>query len=293
MMSGLTHRVLWGYLLCGAFFLLANGPVHAQDRSVFDPRTWFTTSEQNDNQSEAEPAPTNQNKVLLRRAINLASSQRMLGQRMVGAYCLAGLSNLDRSEEIYVESIEVFESQIDVLKDMALDDRVRAQLSRIETVWYRLKGLARTERDVESAAALVANSIELMDETELLVSVLIEDLDEEVGEWISIAGRQRMLGQRIASLKVCEAYGVDGSRIGLNVMRGFAELKGGQSQLENSDFVSRSTRRFLNEASNHLAELEYLLAQDEIQPVNVFEITDHYLRSMNRVAGMISELNSD
>ncbi len=282
--------VLRACLLSGfVVSVLVAGSVQAQERSVFDPRTWFSSSEEDDAQEEAGLDSAAFDGVMLRQAINLASSQRMLGQRMVGAYCLAGVSELEWPGQVYDESIEVFESQVDTLKDMSLDDSARAQLARVETVWYRLKGLAGRDHDIESASAMVEMSYELMDETEFLVAMLVEELDEEVGEWISVAGRQRMLGQRIASLTVCEAFGVDGLRVGLNVSRGLTELKGGQDQLHDGDFTPRETRRAVNEASNYLAELEYLLGQDEIEPMNVFETTDYYLRSMNRVAGMIAE----
>lgn len=132
-------------------------------------------------------------------AVSMAGRQRMLSQRMVKAYLMVGQGiAADDARTILQGSIKQFESQLVVLKAFQPTSMVRSALANLEGAWTKYKPLLMT-------APSKAGAVELYDANEALqqaahsvtlayVAVSAKPLDHLV----SIAGRQRMLSQRMA-----------------------------------------------------------------------------------------------
>jgi hypothetical protein len=132
-------------------------------------------------------------------AVNLAGRQRMLSQRIVKAYLMLGQGiAADDARTILQGSIKQFESQLARLKTYQPTPAVRSALVELEGAWKKYKPLL-------AAAPNKADAVELYDVSEALqgaahtVTVAYEGVTgAPIDHLIGIAGRERMLSQRMA-----------------------------------------------------------------------------------------------
>lgn len=132
-------------------------------------------------------------------AVNLAGRQRMLSQRIVKAYLMLGQGIAsDGARTMLQGSIKQFESQLATLKTYQPTPTVRSALVNLEGTWKKYKPLL-------AAAPSTAGAVELYDVNEALqgaahsVTVAYEGVSgAPIDHLIGIAGRQRMLSQRMA-----------------------------------------------------------------------------------------------
>lgn len=132
-------------------------------------------------------------------AVNLAGRERMLSQRMVKAYLMLGQGiAADDARTILQGSIKQFESQLAALKAFQPTPTVRSAIANLEGAWKKCKPLlvagpskagAAELYDVNETLQQAAHSVTVAYE-----NVTLAPLDHLVG----IAGRQRMLSQRMA-----------------------------------------------------------------------------------------------
>ncbi|HEY5717269.1 MAG TPA: type IV pili methyl-accepting chemotaxis transducer N-terminal domain-containing protein [Motiliproteus sp.] len=146
----------------------------------------------------------------LEEAINEAGRQRMLTQRIVKSYTQLGLGVADeRSRGELRYAIELFESQMARLYQIDNLPAVQAQLVQIEGIWSDFHRLATSEVDPQRAKALMLMSGVLLSECNRLVRLLEDAAGTQLGVLINIAGRQRMLSQRMAAFYLMKSWGIE------------------------------------------------------------------------------------
>jgi len=136
----------------------------------------------------------------LNAAINESGRQRMLSQRLAKAYLQVG-QGIDtiRSKRVMQESMSLFENQLSELKAFAPSPENRAVLADMDKTWRGFKSVltAQTpnQRDARSVMAI-------SDEVLMLAQSATMQLEKLSGtaaaRLVNLAGRQRMLSQRMA-----------------------------------------------------------------------------------------------
>ncbi len=147
----------------------------------------------------AEASPAAATKMDTASAVNLAGRERMLSQRIVKAYLMLGQGIAsDDARTILQGSINQFESQLAALKSFQPTPVVRSAVANLEDAWKKCKPLL-------AAAPSKADAVEFYDVNEALqqaahsVTVAYEGVTlAPIDHLIGIAGRQRMLSQRMA-----------------------------------------------------------------------------------------------
>lgn len=142
-------------------------------------------------------------------AVNLAGRQRMLSQRIVKAYLMLGQGIAsDDARTILQGSIKQFESQLATLKTYQPTPAVRSALVDLEGAWKKYKPLL-------AAAPSKADAVEFYDVNEALqgsahrLTVAYEGVTgAPIDHLIGIAGRQRMLSQRMAKFYFYRTWGL-------------------------------------------------------------------------------------
>ena len=133
-------------------------------------------------------------------AINKAGRQRMLSQRMAKAYLQIGQAvDTERSKKILDASIALFDRQLVELKNFSPTPEIRNTYLNLERAWLAYKDV------LVGAAAGKAGARKVMEINEEVLSlahqgtVLLEKHSgTSEGRLINVAGRQRMLSQRMA-----------------------------------------------------------------------------------------------
>jgi hypothetical protein len=146
-------------------------------------------------------------------AINKAGRQRMLSQRMAKAYFQLGQQiEVERSRKILESSISLFDRQQVELKNFAPTPEIRETYLKLEKSWIAYKDV------LLGAAPNPANGrrvLELSEEVLALAQQGTQQLEKQAGSTagrlVNLAGRQRMLSQRMAKFYQALAWGVGGA----------------------------------------------------------------------------------
>lgn len=142
-------------------------------------------------------------------AVNLSGRQRMLSQRMVKAYLMLGQDiATDDARIILKKSIDQFELQLSTLKTFQPKPNVRSALANLDFEWRKFKPLIIVTPSKEGAIALYDANENLLRAAHQLTLAYEGATLAPLDHLVSLAGRQRMLSQRMAKFYLYRTWGL-------------------------------------------------------------------------------------
>ncbi|MHA7602203.1 type IV pili methyl-accepting chemotaxis transducer N-terminal domain-containing protein [Alicycliphilus sp. T452] len=133
------------------------------------------------------------------RAIDMAGRLRMLSQRSTRAYLQWGQSIASESARAQLqESVARYEAHLAALKTFLPNTAVQASLPQLQTLWAQFKALLAGEPSRTGAAALYDANETLQSAAHYLTVSYSNSTGSPLEHLIGLAGRQRMLSQRMA-----------------------------------------------------------------------------------------------
>ncbi len=143
-------------------------------------------------------------------AINKAGRQRMLSQRIIKAYCQVGLGVEPRQSRIQIQNaVELFDSQLRQLQSGISDSKARQALSRLARQWRPVRSIATGPVNRAGAKKLMKHGDALLASAHQVTDLLDGAHGKQVGQLVNLAGRQRMLSQRLAKAYMLKLWGFD------------------------------------------------------------------------------------
>lgn len=143
-------------------------------------------------------------------AINKAGRERMLSQRIAKAYFQLGQGiDPERSMKVLYSSISVFDRQLVELKNYAPTAEIKDTYLKLEKAWLAYKDVLIGAAPNQAAGKKV---LALSEEVLALAHQGTVQLEKHAasnsGRLVNLAGRQRMLSQRMAKYYQAQNWGV-------------------------------------------------------------------------------------
>ena len=149
--------------------------------------------------------PTAQRVLPMCSAINIAGRQRMLSQRMAAYWLLQAGDKLD-------ESMREFDSRMAELVILSLEAEASAALETLRDAWLPYKALLGCAPGRSGVALIFEQSEKVLAAAQRLTQALADNAGTDAGLLIGLAGRQRMLSQRMAKFFLFRQWGMDPAR---------------------------------------------------------------------------------
>ncbi len=142
--------------------------------------------------------------------INLCGRPRVLSQRMAMAWALIGQNITPAKAMVRLRRLNVqFERMLDHLESIGLPDPLAGRLAVVMDIWPRYQqAMFETEPAIASAASVLDLSEEILEAIDLLADEAAKHSALPEGHYVNIAGRNRMLSQRITKFFLFREWGI-------------------------------------------------------------------------------------
>jgi hypothetical protein len=234
----------------------------------------------------ALPVSANAQQLALATAVNRVARLRALSQRVTKAYTQIVLSvTPEDSQRVLAAAQRVIEANLAEVSRAPLSGDVQAAFARAKSDAEKLLALARTKPDAARLPELNA-AAEAMLQSADRATVALEG-GKTQARIINIAGRKRMLSQRIAKAYMLAQAGVDASAMNKQITDARAEFNQGLTALENSPVSTEAIRTQLQ-----LARAQWLMYQAALDGRNPETARRDVATTSERLLELMDELTT-
>ena len=226
-------------------------------------------------------------------AINKAGKQRMLTQRMLKEYSLIGMGvEFGNPKENLKKSVALFEQQLFELKQYQVSSAISNSLSEVETLWMPIKGVVSSPPNPDNIASLQRDMDALLQACHKTTQLLSDASPDETGHIINLSGRQRMLSQRLASLYMIRAWGLDDPEFSRKHAEVMTQFQAALQELEQSPATTRNIKKKLKKVRSAFYWFEHTARNKDQKPVPtlITRSSDKILQRMDEITEMYASV---
>ena len=231
-------------------------------------------------------------------AINKAGRLRMLSQRAGKAWlALAHKADTPTARQVMEQSIALFDRQLGELRAYAPSPAIRETYMKLETAWAAHKALlSSATSSTDNASALLQADAKVLALAHQGTTQYEAASGKPVGHLVNLAGRQRMLSQRMAKFYLAAMLPVDAATATTEIAKAKSEFVAATELLRNAPQATSRIRQELQLADGQWvffdAALQRMQAGGNVnrQVAEVYVASENLLVSMDRVTGMYAAL---
>lgn len=262
------------------------------------PRAWAAKASTADGAGAEAPATID-----LSEAINQAGRQRMLTQRAAKAWLtLALIPDHVQARRVLAQSMNLFDKQLETLESQAPTPQIKQTYGHMKVSWSDYKAVLEAA-EPNKVAPTKANELLSLDGKVLKLAQQGTEEYEAVkgnraGMLVNLAGRQRMLSQRMAKFYMSAAMGTQTEASVAGIQQARNEFTTAMNTLRNAPEATAAIRTELQLADGQWFFFD--TAIKKLQPgsvsktyvSDVFVTSENLLAVMDKVTGLYANLSA-
>ena len=183
-------------------------------------------------------------------AVNYAGSLRYLSQRVMKNYLAVGAAiRPDKAHQQLDESVAEFEQHLQQLLDYAADSDLQKSLRQIESLWQQQRQMLLSTPQKDQAKTLLQDNNRLLalceQTTHAISQAITQATNRPEALLINIAGRQRMLSQKIAKAYFALYWNVQDEGLKAEFEQAVQQFSLAMTQLQGSPESTEQIRQAL------------------------------------------------
>ncbi|CAN7545987.1 type IV pili methyl-accepting chemotaxis transducer N-terminal domain-containing protein [Acidovorax sp. LjRoot194] len=247
------------------------------------------------------PRPAHAQVANLNDAINKAGRLRMLSQRMGKAWlAIAHKVQETAARQVLEQSVALFERQLAELKAYAPTPTIRETYGQLDTAWAAHKAtLLGAPPALAGAAAMLQADAKVLALAHLGTVQYEAASGKPVGHLVNLAGRQRMLSQRMAKFYLAALLPVDAAAATTEIAKARTEFVAATEVLRKAPEANDRIRQELLLADGQWVFFDAALQRMQAGNAtgntarlvsDVFVASENLLSSMDKVTGLYAAL---
>ena len=226
-------------------------------------------------------------------AINKAGRQRMLSQRVGKCWlALAHQADMPAARQVLDQSIVQFDRALGQLKAFAPSAAIRDTYVKLEDAWAAHKlTLKNPAASPDAASAVLQADTKVLALAHQGTAQYEAASGKPVGQLVNIAGRQRMLSQRMAKFYLAAMLPVDTATATAEIAKARGEFVAATERLRNAPQATQRIRQELQLADGQWVFFDAAL-QRMREGTNVYrKVSEVFVASENLLSTMDSVTN--